>query len=413
MLRTSELLLALIVLADPGAVAGTWRGSMAIRGDVAYVSNPATSVCAPETLDAEVLWRRNDVSDDHVLGRVDHLAAGADGCSYLLDAQLAEVAVYSPDGIYLRSLGRQGDGPGEFRRRHDLVVRDDGSVFVLQLFPGRITALDAAGTPLPAPPVPPLDSGNTTLLWAAEPSPAGLVMHRYQVLVDGEGGLLRTDALAAVDERGDVVATYCDRVEHRRPGDTVRDEGVYGKYLSEWHVGPGGEVVVRTAWHGYELTVYEPGGGIARVVSREYAPRRRRPEVVAALQRYYDERFAGRRWRGNVGPIEYRASDRDGDIQLFAVRPDGYVWVLTSRGALDAPPGILGTFDVLDPEGRFVRQVSLRGDGDFWQDLYVVSRDRLYVVTNHGTAVPGWHRSGVPDRSEDAGREIICYRLPR
>ena len=38
-----------------------------------------------------------------------------DGNIYLLDSQLSEVKVFSPDGEPLKTLSREGDGPGEFR----------------------------------------------------------------------------------------------------------------------------------------------------------------------------------------------------------------------------------------------------------------------------------------------------------
>jgi len=72
----------------------------------------------------------------------------------------------------------------------------------------------------------------------------------------------------------------------------------------------------------------------------------------------------------------------------------------------------LGTFDVFDNEGRFIRQVTLLGEGDYWQDQFIISRDRLYVITNVGSIVPGWHRPGGADRSEEAQREILCFMLP-
>lgn len=45
---------------------------------------------------------------------------------YVLDRQAAEVTIWTPDGTLIRRVGREGEGPGEFTRPHDLVLLEDG-----------------------------------------------------------------------------------------------------------------------------------------------------------------------------------------------------------------------------------------------------------------------------------------------
>lgn len=405
--------IAFFLLAPCLLQAQTWRGHFDRSGPVLRVCNPELAAAPAETIAARLLWSFGDEDSEHILGRVAGLAAGPEGATYILDGQRKEVAVYDETGRYTGHLGREGDGPGEFRRPHDLVVDNDGNVLVLQVFPGRIFRLDPEGIPLADWPVPIMDNGSSIMLSSAAPSPLGMVAHRYTVKVDDAGGLIKRNNLALLDQEGDVSVVYCERVSERAPGDNVRVEGDYAVYLSEWHVGPTGEVVVRTSWHDYELTVFEAGGAPQRVIRRQYESRRRRPDTIDGLQRYHDEQDEGRRWRANVGPIVHAVSEQDADVQLFTVRDDGAIWVLTSRGALDAPRGVIGIFDVFDNEGRFMRQVTLRGDGDFWRDDYVISGDRLYVITNQSAQVRGWHRPGEADDPGDDGRRFLCYELPR
>ncbi|HEX7117712.1 MAG TPA: efflux RND transporter permease subunit [Longimicrobiales bacterium] len=47
-------------------------------------------------------------------GRARSVVAGADGAIYVADAQAHEVRVFGPDGRHLRTIGRNGGGPGEF-----------------------------------------------------------------------------------------------------------------------------------------------------------------------------------------------------------------------------------------------------------------------------------------------------------
>lgn len=50
---------------------------------------------------------------------------GSDGSLYVLESSAGEIRVFSEAGEYVRTIGRQGDGPGEFRRPGALGVRED------------------------------------------------------------------------------------------------------------------------------------------------------------------------------------------------------------------------------------------------------------------------------------------------
>ena len=49
------------------------------------------------------------------------IIAGIGLSAHLLDGQLSEIQVFDPDGEYVQSLGKQGDGPGEVRRATEIL----------------------------------------------------------------------------------------------------------------------------------------------------------------------------------------------------------------------------------------------------------------------------------------------------
>jgi hypothetical protein len=59
-------------------------------------------------------------------------SAGFDdaGNLYILDGQTNEVTVVSPEGEYLRTVGRKGEGPGEVQQAMGMVVRPAGGVLI-------------------------------------------------------------------------------------------------------------------------------------------------------------------------------------------------------------------------------------------------------------------------------------------
>jgi len=52
---------------------------------------------------------------------------------YVVDSQVPAVAVFSLDGVHLRTIGREGDGPGEYRRPAAVSVAPNGDIYVLEL----------------------------------------------------------------------------------------------------------------------------------------------------------------------------------------------------------------------------------------------------------------------------------------
>jgi hypothetical protein len=58
------------------------------------------------------------------------MAVDAEGRIFALEAKEQEVRVFSPDGSHLRTIGRPGEGPGEFQRANGVALTPDGTVWV-------------------------------------------------------------------------------------------------------------------------------------------------------------------------------------------------------------------------------------------------------------------------------------------
>ena len=73
------------------------------------------------------------------------LMAFQNGHLLVYDYGDARLKVFGPDGTWLWSFGRFGDGPGEFRNPTDVMVGADGLVWVLDRGAGRITRISPSG----------------------------------------------------------------------------------------------------------------------------------------------------------------------------------------------------------------------------------------------------------------------------
>jgi len=81
--------------------------------------------------------------DWEIFGRIRSVDFDENGNLHILDSQADRVVVVGPDGDFVRTVGKPGEGPGEFSSLRDLVVHRDGSYAVLTF--GSIHLFDTDG----------------------------------------------------------------------------------------------------------------------------------------------------------------------------------------------------------------------------------------------------------------------------
>ena len=86
---------------------------------------------ASGSLDLIEIWRMGDSEEDAVLFRsIDRIAVDSRGQVYVAEWYHPAIRVFSNSGEFLREIGREGSGPGEFGNPTDVVVGMDDSLFV-------------------------------------------------------------------------------------------------------------------------------------------------------------------------------------------------------------------------------------------------------------------------------------------
>jgi hypothetical protein len=86
--------------------------------------------------------------------------------------------------------------------------------------------------------------------------------------------------------------------------------------------------------------------------------------------------------------------------------------VLSSRGAYDTAEGELCVLDEFDGEGRFVRELHLKGEGDLDRDAMEIIGNRVYVLTDRRSArYASMAQDSGDDGDEAAPMTLICYEI--
>lgn len=375
-----------------------------------HVNNPAAPSAGAETVSPDELWRAGGINDEDVIfGIVETITADDAGNLYVLDSQLNEVMVFSPDGEYLRSIGREGEGPGEFRRPGGMFITPEGNVAVLQTMPGRIILMTPDGEPVGNHPVPEAPGGGMMALFKGGRGGDAVVLDTRS-FKRTDTGMEITRELVRIDGEGHVTNKLLSNTQKRE----FANMGFNEKDMRavEWTCGPDGRVYVSDDFDAYRIAVFGVDGKAEHVIERDYQHRKRSKEEIEENKPRVMFRGRG----GGAHRPETEGSPTDRDVLSLLPRADGTLWVVSSHGGLDAPDGVIATFDVYDPDGHFTRQVSVRGEGDFGDDGVHFVGDRLYVVRGLRSAQRAQMGGGDEELSDEdienaEPMSLICYDL--
>lgn len=406
----SLLLLGFVLLAGSISSATDWKVAEVEKDGVVHLMNPDIPRDGIETIQLEERWRLGGESEDEgeFFGVISSVIVGEDGNVYLLDRQLTEVKVFSSDGEYLRTIGREGEGPGEFRRPSEIFFSPEGNVCVLQTRPGKIVVLTPEGDPTGEIGLPELEGGGQRMMFAGRSAGSGIAI-LSSTMARQETKAKRTVTLATYTASGEEIARFHEAESELSFASPVVDERENLRPV--WDAGSDGRVYAVPIFGEYHIDVWSADGKTHRVIERQYAHlKRTSDEIQAAKDRIVI--------RGPFQP-EILVAEYDPDIRTMFARSDGSLWVLTSRGVKDRPEGSLGVFDLFDPDGRFIRQVVLMGEGDPEEDLYFLAGEHLFVVTSYREAMrsmfAGRRQSGAEEPEEISDdltpMEVICYSV--
>jgi len=362
------------------------------------------------------LWRIGGLDDDeNLLGVVNKVFGDDDGNLYLLDIQLTEVQVFDGDGQYVRSLGKRGDGPGELRSVVDALLLPDGTVGLIQPFPGKIVKVDLAG--LPAGELRPGGNdptqGGFFAIRSAAAHDEDLIISGLKI-TRGENSRTATNFIGQLGMDGGEGRRYAEMINVREFGNSrIVEADEFFPHENGWTLAPDGRVVVAPLRNEYRLEFHAPDGTPEMVITCEYAPVKRTSAELARAEAMMMP------WRRrNRANIDFVMEATEPDILQFHVTADGRLWVLPSRGVRDQQPGIHSTWDVFDAAGNFERRVAFACDADGMQDaLFFPGGDLVVVVKEHKEALWAFQGRGAesPDaEDEDAEAsplEVICYRI--
>lgn len=401
----TRILFTLLIIAISAPLAGSTE-----------ITNPSTPANGLQVMPMEELWRIGGEDDEeNLLGVVDKVFADDDGQIYLLDIQLVEVQVFDTEGIYSHSLGKKGEGPGEIQRITDALFLPDGTVGLVQSFPGKIVQVSLDGTPAgefkPGGDDP--TAGGFFAIRSAASVGNKIVINGGQ-FSRGEKTRTAIDFLGEIELTGKMTTRYKEKTTVREFGQNrVVELDNFFVQPDCWAITNDGRVVLVAERNEYKIEFRNPDGSLNMVVTRDYeSVQRSAAEIEKAEALFMPWR------RRNRSSIDFVMESTEPDILQIHVADDGRLWVLPSSGIRNQAEGVHSTWDIFDQAGQFERQIAFACDADGQKDaLFFPGGDLVVIVKEHTEAMWAFRGRGTenPDADESeiepSPLEVICYRI--
>ena len=334
-----------------------WKGTATERDGVFTVRNPKRPLYSGPALELVEELRVGEAEGrpEYAFGQVRGIAVDATGCLYVADDKNIHIKVFDGKGVYLRTIGRQGQGPGEIGSPYDVFINSRGEVLVPDGKNYKLHFYSTLGLSLKD-----VTFGNRFPM-------ASVLGPRDELYVQSFGGDFGTGTyfeLARLDEDLNPVAVL-NRVDIP-PGPLK--ESLDGKVPLFCVRGDGSFVMGFGKRDEYRIDVLDPGGRLSRIISRDFDP--------VAIPKDLLEKAKQSRPPGMPGEIPTRFPP----YLRLAADDEGRIFALTPPYD---PEGRSFTWDVFDAEGRFLAIVRLPGSGRLLADMtnsLLWKAGKLYVV---------------------------------
>ena len=347
---------------------GAWAGTFQDSAGVVIVRNPDQGIWAEGEgwrLVEELRLGAVAGNPDYQFGQVGTIALDSRGEIYVSDIQAQHIRVFSPEGGYLRTVGRPGSGPGELALGATALLMTTGdTLLVPDARNRRINRFAPDGSSLPSSPLDPERQRTLRFNWkgigyaAAQLRPVGVPA--------ATGG---TDAIVVVEPSG----LMGDTLLRFPSGGLFQGPGIH--YFTPepiWNL-TDSLTVIYGVNNAYRVGLYDGTGSLLRVVTRPLEPAPITDRDIRAFFAYLDRAWldagvAPSRLAANHARVHF--ADNLPVFSSVHQGPRGSLWVQRVQA-----PGLLtdeeielynfvedfgaSGWDVFDAEGRYLGIVEM------------------------------------------------------
>ncbi|MFZ5516664.1 MAG: 6-bladed beta-propeller [Candidatus Zhuqueibacterota bacterium] len=346
-----------------------WKGEIKIIDGVTHVLN-TTEPLNPKftiSLEKQVVLGDDINAEEFVFEQIIDGDADENGNIYLLDFTACHVLVFDKTGELIKTIGRKGQGPGEFTYPMSISIVGPDTFFVAQANPNRFTFFNFQGEHIK----------DFTLVFtgtftkARLFSPGKLIYSKSEFSMKGEKSFMKLSLNTRdIGQENDAVF-----FETEKEMDFMRTKKVSQKSTPTllWTFDKSGSVYAVDDVFDYKIKVADCAGEVFRLIVKKFSPVKKTKEEVEKEMKQFDEI---QERMGVQIDFDYETSPEKSIISTLLTDEKGRLWVITPE---DAPKDGMA-FDVFNSDGKFLNKIKIESmkPGNLFikgNHLYSIYRD--------------------------------------
>jgi len=341
------LILLAIFLVSCSKQKTEWAGTIEEVDGVVIVKNPIEPIYGEEafSLEEELVIGETEGKEEYMFQSIYALDVSDIGDIYVFDFKAQHILVFNPDGEYLRTIGRPGQGPGELYLSRALDYTSFNEIVVSNM--NNITFFIPDGEYVKSIPL-----GKISGLWAR---------------IDSDGnifgfGIFREKEVYELKKYDPELKELYSFGSSPLPSAERRRTGKWHAFFNvlRWDIINGNQIVCGYPEEGYIFKIYDSSANLIRKIEKEYTKieisKKDLEEAIAEHPADMREDITAPKYYPPY--ITLRADD------------EGRTYVYTYERVPDSEKYY---FDIFDAEGRYILKVPLMTR--FW-----ILKNKLYSI---------------------------------
>jgi hypothetical protein len=300
--------------------------------------------------------------ENYMFGERVYFNVDDDGNIFVTDWDRKRIQKYDPDGKYLLTIGREGQGPGEFRNVWEPEFDRDGNLYVVDISQKRISFFSREGQFVRQIGFPSISVSGTLYINCQ----GRYLMAVSEIKREDEAGMQWEGVVGLYDDKFASLAVFHrDLHESRSPKSREEDDiaQFWAALMSDtafkpsphYALGPNDNIFFGFP-DTYEIKVYSPAGALTKIFRRDYDP----APVTAKDKEEYED-FERVEFLRSL-PAQFENAKKKAlklirypkfkpAYQDFAVADNGWLFVIVNSQGNEAT-----VLDVFDAEGHYIAQ---------------------------------------------------------
>ena len=335
-----------------------WKGTIETKDGVTIVKNPKEPMFDEPVLELieDLVIKGSGEIEEQMFQSIHTLDVDEEGNFYILDEQAANIKVFDQNGDFVKTIGRKGQGPGEFGMPISLILTQQGFIIVNDMGQRIIQYFDRDGNYTKE-----FSVADKFLFFGPMVTSGGDLIVTYTIPQEKP-----VTVLQKLDPEFESILTFTSL-----PMDTPPVINIFvARSLSSlrWAVTYNDEIICADIKNPeYELSFYGVDGKLKKKITRDYDP----ISITADdKNRLMKETFGD----NPTDQWEIRFPDNYPPFSGFSFDDLGHIFVKRYEKETHEDGGL---YEIFDAEGKYIAQMRFKMNPMIWEkgNMYTIEDD--------------------------------------